>query len=120
MVIAVRAIFVTVFPLSAVNFSSLCDSPCPLVRPCEGQLFPKGSPPFVPVCYILPETFFALFTRKHHLCLLSKLVVGSFGVALGTVEPFLATWAADGDLCVENVFTVGVGRSRVRDLVRDE
>lgn len=60
------------------------------------------------LCGIFPEALLALLAGEDHVVVLSERVVGGFTVAVGAVEPFLATGGADRDLGVENVFAVRV------------
>ncbi len=56
------------------------------------------------VGHVFAECLFAFLAQEVHLHRLLELVVLRLRVALGAIEPLLATWSADGDLCVQNVF----------------
>lgn len=55
---------------------------------------------------IFPEAFLAFLAGKCHLEALVQRMVGRFAVTNRAVEPFAATWRADGDLSIENMFAV--------------
>lgn len=63
--------------------------------------------------HVFTEALLALFTRKDHFHGLLQVVVLRLGMALGTIEPLLAAWGADGHLSIENVFAEGVSEKMV-------
>jgi len=56
--------------------------------------------------HVFAECFLALFAGKHHFGRPRESMVLALFVARGTIKPLLAARRADGDLCVEDVFTV--------------
>ena len=82
--------------------------------------------PVLELACIFPEGLFALLTHKNHFEALQQRVVSRLLVTLCTVEPLLATWRADGDLGIEDVFAAiasaallencGDRRGRLREL----
>ena len=62
----------------------------------------------VPVSSFFAETLLAFLAGKGHFGALEESVLLGFGVALRTVEPFLACWR-EGEVNVENGIWRGEG-----------
>jgi hypothetical protein len=56
--------------------------------------------------HILSERLFAFLAHKNHLRCLLQGVCLRFTVAFGAIVPLFAAWSTDGDLSVQDVFTV--------------
>lgn len=56
------------------------------------------------VGHVFAECLFAFLAEEVHLHRLLQLVVLRLRVTFGAVEPLFATWSADGDLRVQDVF----------------
>lgn len=70
--------------------------------------------------HILPKRLLTLLADERHLRSLSQRVRLGLCVTLSAVIPLLAAWSANGDLCVQDVFTdinfqncVSAGMSRL-------
>lgn len=57
--------------------------------------------------HILTESFLALLAHERHLARFSQLMIFSFSVAFCAVKPPLATWCANGHLCIQDVLARG-------------
>ena len=60
----------------------------------------------VELLHVLTERLLALLAQERHLHGLPEPMVLCLSVTLGAVKPLLAARRADGDLGVEDVFTV--------------
>ena len=71
---------------------------------------------FLVVHHIFPERFLAFLAHEGHFVRLPQPMVLIFSMALGAIEPLLATWSSNGNLSIQDMFA-GVERSV--DLVDD-
>ena len=68
---------------------------------------------FLIVHHIFPERFLAFLAHEGHFVRLPQPMVLTFSMAFGAIEPLLATWSTDCDLCVQYMFAINHKVNRV-------